>query len=150
MEQISFDKLLRYGLPGGLCIAVALFVYSDLRPMADTKEGLFGATILFGLALLIGALIQGLHRAILYPVIVRFIHAYVAERDNLHVGAARMTFYEKWTIDRLTTVVFKSPMRCRTFEEAKIRTPSGLPDGRIKPTSFGQAPGQYLPGCFFH
>ena len=51
IEKLTFDKLLRNALPGGICIATALLVYPELREFGSTEKGVFDVTVVFALSL---------------------------------------------------------------------------------------------------
>ena len=84
MNTMTFPDVLRFSLPGGVFIAVALLVYPDLRSwIANGNESkFFEAAVIFAVALLAGTLIQSLHRAVLYVLIIRLITC-VVHRDAI-------------------------------------------------------------------
>lgn len=73
--NMSLSDALRYSLPGGVFIAIALLIYPDLRTplLSEEGRGFFNAAALLAIALLIGTLIQTAHRAFLYVFIVRLL-----------------------------------------------------------------------------
>lgn len=81
MHEFRLSDALRYGLPGGLFLLVAALTYPDIRRTVGAGGGLLEATVLAGASLLIGTVIQTLHRAFVYPFIYRiFLVLYVDGR----------------------------------------------------------------------
>jgi hypothetical protein len=81
VNDLRLSDALRYGLPGGVLLLVAAATYPQLGLAARADGGLFEATIIAGTALVVGAVIQALHRALAYPVIYRwFLVRYEEDR----------------------------------------------------------------------
>lgn len=80
MHEFRLADALRYSLPGAVLLLATGGVYPEVR-RAVGAGGLLEATVLAGAALVLGSLIQTVHRALLYPLIYRgLVVWYVEER----------------------------------------------------------------------
>ncbi|RMD62658.1 hypothetical protein D6833_06595 [Candidatus Parcubacteria bacterium] len=72
MQTMTFQQIVRYGLPGGIAIMVLFSVYQPSAAQFDLNA-VGGAAVVSGIAIVVGALIYTLHRATAYPVIYRLL-----------------------------------------------------------------------------
>jgi len=73
MKDWEIEKLLRYALSGGIGLAVLLLRYPAVRGTIGGMEAGKEATLVLGLVLLIGTLVYNLHRALVYPALIRLL-----------------------------------------------------------------------------
>lgn len=73
MHEFRLSDALRYGLPGGLFLLIAALTYPDISRTVAQDGGLLEATVLAGASLVVGTVIQTLHRAVFYPIVYRFL-----------------------------------------------------------------------------
>ena len=71
MKDLKLAEVLRNILPGAAFMLTALAVHPGLR--FGKESGFFEATAILGLALLFGATIQCTHRALIHPLVHRFL-----------------------------------------------------------------------------
>jgi hypothetical protein len=73
MKELALQDLLRYALAGGIGLAVLLLTFPAVRPSIRNLDAAKEATFVLGLVLLIGILIYNVHRALLFPVLLRLL-----------------------------------------------------------------------------
>jgi hypothetical protein len=73
MKELGLQQLLRYALPGGIGFAVLLFTYPEIACQIQRLETGKEATLILGSALLLGAMVYNLHRALLFPPLFRLV-----------------------------------------------------------------------------
>lgn len=79
MKELGLQELLRYALSGGIGIAVLLLTYPKAACSVGHMEGAKEATLILGSILLVGTLIYNFHRALLFPVLLRFIGLWILD-----------------------------------------------------------------------
>jgi hypothetical protein len=73
MKALGLQELLRYALAGGIGLAVLLLTYPAVSRSIGGMEAAKETTLVLGLVLLVGTMIYNLHRALLYPVLIRLV-----------------------------------------------------------------------------
>lgn len=101
MHEFRLADALRYSLPGAVLLLAALAVYRDLRPILRAG-GLVEATILAGAALVIGSLIQTVHRALAYPPAYRIFLVWYVEQRRPSLQDLRSSYTPSATELRIT------------------------------------------------
>lgn len=73
MKELGLLELLRYALSGGIGIAVLFLTYPASTCFVTGMDPAKEATLILGSVLLVGTLIYNTHRAMLFPVFLRWV-----------------------------------------------------------------------------
>jgi hypothetical protein len=73
MKELGLLDLLRYALSGGIAVAVLFLAHPSQACYVIGMDGAKAATLLIGSVLLIGTLIYNIHRALLFPIFLRYL-----------------------------------------------------------------------------
>ena len=97
MDKLNINELLRYGFSGAVLFFGSLLSFKQAVLLIKVlPSNFFGISVVFGIVLVIGSIIYGIHRAILYTVLYKICCIFVygkKQADTVNLDVQRWERY---------------------------------------------------------